>query len=151
MSRLRLSRYVRAVSAAFAASVCALPAHSQTLGLAPSHDVSLWRVVSALLFCCALGAAGAFALKVRMRNRPMAQGKVSLDWRQLVGNLRLGARAAGEGTGRLKVVETVRLGYQVEVSLLECDGKAMVIVTSPHGAFVADPEAPVPDKTGSPS
>jgi len=127
-----------------------MPACAQTLGLAPSHDVSLWRVVGALLFCCALGAAGAFALKYRMRNAaPVARGKARFDWRQLAGDLRLGARPAAQEPGRLQVVETVRLGYQVEVNLLECDGKGIVIVTSPHGAFVANPDAP--DKTGKPS
>ena len=131
-------------------AVAALPAHGQTLGLAPSHDVSVWRVVAALLFCCALGAAGAFALKFRLRNgAPVARGKARLDWRQLVGDLRIGARTGGNEVGRLKLVETVRLGYQVEVNLLECDGKSIVIVASPHGAFVAGQDAP--EKAGNPS
>lgn len=150
MLRFRPQSHFPKAFAIIAAGAAAFPACAQTLGLAPNHDVSPWRVVGALLFCCALGAAGAFALKFRMRRAaPVARGGAKLDWRRLVGDFRLGTRAAEDGTGRLKVVETVRLGYQVEVNLLECDGKGIVIVTSPHGAFVANPDGP--DKTGGPS
>ncbi|WP_443751381.1 hypothetical protein [Asticcacaulis solisilvae] len=133
-----------------AGGAMALPARAQTLGLAPSHDVSPWRIVGALLFCCALGAAGAFALRYRMRTGAgPAPARTAPDWRRLVANFRFAALPAAEAPGRLKLVETVRLGYQVEVNLMECDGKTLVIVTSPHGAFVADPDAP--GKSGIPS
>jgi hypothetical protein len=150
MARFHRHSHIRKALAVLAAGMAAMPAYAQTLGLAPSHEVPMWRVVGALLFCCALGAAGAFALKYRMRNAaPMARGTARFDWRQLAGDLRLGPRPAAQDPGRLKVVETVRLGYQVEVNLLECDGKSIVIVASPHGAFVAGQDAP--DKAGTPS
>jgi len=126
----------------------AAPVHAQTLGLAPSHEVSLWRVVGALVFCLILGAAGAFALRFRMRAKAsVAPARTVADWRQLVAGLGIGARPAAETAGRLKLVETVRLGYQVEVNLVECDGKPLVIVVSPHGAVITDPDAP--GKSGS--
>ncbi len=149
MPSFRPKRCLWHTLAAVAAGAAALPAQAQTLGLAPSHDVSPWRVVGALLFCCALGAAGAFALRFRMRTKASAPTRAAPDWRQLVANFRFGAQPAAEAAGRLKLVETVRLGYQVEVNLMECDGKTLVIVTSPHGAFVADPDAA--GKSGSPS
>jgi hypothetical protein len=97
-----------------------------------------------------LGAAGAFALRFRMRAKaPPVPARAVPDWRQLVAGLGIGTRPAAETAGRLKLVETIRLGYQVEVNLMECDGKPLVIVVSPHGAFVADPDAP--GKSGSPS
>lgn len=141
--------YLRMAVAVLAGCAVALPVHAQTLGLAPSHDVSPWRIVGALLFCCALGAAGAFALRYRLRGKTAAPARTAPDWRQLIASLGVGAKPAAEGGGRLRLVETVRLGYQVEVNLMECDGKTMVIVASPHGAFVADSNAP--DKSGSPS
>ena len=52
----------------------------------------------------------------------------------------------------MQVVETVRLTNQVDVSLVECDGDAVMIVTSPHGAFVVNRDAPsktAPIKTGT--
>lgn len=142
--------HLRKVLAAIAAGAVALPVQAQTLGLAPSHEVSPWRVVGALLFCCVLGAAGAFALRFRTRGKAaIATGRAMPNWRQLVADFRIGIKPAAEGAGRLRLVETIRLGYQVEVNLMECDGKTLVIVTSPHGAFVADPNAPV--QAGSPT
>lgn len=121
----------------------AMPLRAQTLGLAPTHDVSLWRVIGALLFCCLLGAAGALAL--RYRTRGSASGGrtgTTANWRQLVANFSIRTKPADEGASRLQLIRTVRLGYQVDVNLLECDGKTIVIVASPHGAFVANADAP---------
>lgn len=149
-------KYWRETLAVLAAGLAGLPARAQTLGLAPAHDISPWRVVGALLFCCVLGAAGALALRYRLRgtaSRPRAaargRGLAAVDWRQAMAGFALKTRTATKEVGRLQVVETVRLGYQVEVNLLECDGKSLVIVTSPQGAFVANPDAP--GGTGAPS
>jgi len=120
-----------------------LPVHAQTLGLAPVHEVSPWRVIGALLFCCVLGAAGAFALWYRTRGQALVgRNAKPVTWRNLIANFGAKTKVDDEGAGRLRLVGTVRLGYQVDVNLLDCDGKSVVIVTSPHGAFVADPDAP---------
>ncbi len=125
------------------ASLAAIPAAAQTLGQAHEPEISLWRVVGALVFCCLLGAAGALALKYRMQGRPV-RGKV-LDMKnlgQVAASLGLRARREDGPPARLQVIETVRLSYQVEVSLLECDGVSVMLVTSPHGAFVVNRDAP---------
>lgn len=130
----------------------AWPVHAQTLGLAPDHDISPWRIVGALLFCCVLGALGALALRYRLYGKIPIAGKTKANanpWPQLIAGLSLRTKPASTGTERLKLVETVRLGYQVEVNLLDCDGRSLVVVTSPHGAFIANPDAP--DGIGKPS
>jgi len=132
------------------ACAASLPAQAQTLGLAPSHEVSPWRIVGALLFCCVLGLAAALALRFRMRGKAMpTQGLKAVNWRQFMADFGVGTKTSSAGAGRLRLIETARLGYQVEVNLLECDGKSIVVVTSPHGAFVANPDAP--DRAGNPS
>jgi len=122
-------------------------ASAQTLGLASSPEVSWWRVVGALVFCCLLGGAGALALRYRLQGqkahvrtfdaKTLSQLFTGLNFRRL---------PADGAPARLRLIETVRLSYQVDVSLLECDGVGVMIVTSPHGAFVVDRDAPA--KTG---
>ncbi len=143
-------KHIGRAPAVLCASAASLPAHAQTLGLAPSHEVSPWRILGALVFCCVLGLAAALALRFRMRGKAApTQGLKATNWRQFMADFGLGTKTSSAGAGRLRVIETVRLGYQVEVNLLECDGKGIVIVTSPHGAFVANPDAP--DRAGNPS
>ena len=150
MSPFRPRKYLGPAWGALLVAVAATPACAQKLGLAPAHEVSPWRIVGALLFCCVLGIAGAFALQFRLRGKaPKLQGMKPANWRALLAGFGTAGRSTGAGAGRLRVIETVRLGYQVEVNLLECDGKGIVIVTSPHGAFVANPTAP--DAPGSAS
>lgn len=122
------------------AGFAATPAAAQALGQAHEPEISLWRVVGAVVFCCLLGAAGALALKYRMRGRAApARGFDGKALRQLVAGITF-RPTAGDTSTRLKVVETVQLGCQVDVSLLDCDGAAVMIVTSPHGAFVVNPK-----------
>lgn len=129
--------YGLAVAAPFGLIATSLAA--QTLGQAHEPEISLLRVIGALLFCCLLGAAGALALKYRLRGRPSpGRGLDGKMLSQLVAGLSFRATATDAPDARLRVVETVRLGYQVEVSLLECDGGTVVIVTSPQGAFVVN-------------
>jgi len=119
-------------------------ASAQTLGLATGPEVSWWRVIGALVFCCLLGAAGALALRYRLQGRRPAAARINPQTlSQLFAGLDFRRRPADAAAVRLRVIETVRLGYQVEVSLLECDGEGVMIVTSPHGAFVVNRDAPV--------
>ena len=124
-------------------AVTSLPVYAQTLGQAGGPEISWWRIIGAFLFCCLLGVAGAFALKYRMRRQGVAGKPVAFDPRVLSGLFEMFQGKASKGGGdeaRLKVLSTVRLGYQVEVSLLECDGKTVMIATSPQGAFVINPD-----------
>ncbi|TMJ18113.1 MAG: hypothetical protein E6G94_00680, partial [Alphaproteobacteria bacterium] len=48
--------------------VAASPAAAQTIGQASGGpDISIWRVLGALLFCLLLAAGAAFALRTRLR------------------------------------------------------------------------------------
>jgi len=142
MIRFRSRTGLWSALAAVGAGAAAMPARAQTLGLAPNHDISLWRVVGALVLCCLLGFAGALALRFRTRGKALPVRRLNpADWRQLLAGFGARTNATEEGAERLRLVGTVRLGYQVEVNLLECDGKTLVIVASPQGAFVAAPEA----------
>jgi len=138
------------IAATLAIGFAGWPAHAQTLGLAPTHEVSPWRVVGALVFCCALGGAGALALRYRLRRGSMpSQVARGVNWRTFVSNFAVRPKAIESEARRLRLVETVRLGFNVEVNLLDCDGKSLVVVTSPHGALVAHPDAAA--KTGEAS
>lgn len=156
MTRFPISRLAGRAGPAILAGLAALPACAQNLGLGGSSpEIPLWRVVGALFFCCLLGAVGALALRYRLRNRAgrAPRANMRLVDEQTVGRLMaaLGLKGPkGEAAPtRLQLIETVRLSYQVEVSLVECDGVGVMIVTSPHGAFVVNRDAPT--KTGSAS
>ncbi len=137
-----MMRAVPGMLSAGGLAVTSLPVYAQTLGQAGSPEISWWRIIGAFLFCCLLGVAGAFALRYRMRRQGVAGKPVAFDPRVLTGLFEIfqGKADKGEGEARLKVLSTVRLSYQVDVSLLECDGKTVMIVTSPQGAFVVNPD-----------
>ncbi|MGE5566075.1 MAG: flagellar biosynthetic protein FliO [Parcubacteria group bacterium] len=104
-----------------AALAAARPVCAQTLGQATGPDVSWWRVLAALLLCLALGVAGAYALRARMgvRNAPQ------LPWR-------LGSAP----TKRLRIIESARVGQQVDVCLIACDDREHLIAVSPQAIQV---------------
>lgn len=113
------------------------PALAQALGQGSGAPIAWWRVFSATTLCLLLGVAGVLALKARRDGAPLSLAPLDpRTWR---------ARLAATPTEarRLKVEETVRLGHQVEVSLLICDDQTVLIATSPHGAFVVTPGAGV--------
>ena len=102
------------LSGAATSAACA-----QSLGHAPDDDISLWRVGIALLLCLALAVAGAFLLRARMGYGP------------LISFLPKGAR-------RLKLIETLRLGRVATLSIVECDGKELLLVNSDeHAELIA--------------
>ena len=131
-------------------SLAGRPAQAQTLGLAHGPEISWWRVVAALVFCCLLGGAGALALRYRLRGRkPDIRLFNAESWRHLIAGLGIKSKATDEAPSRLKLLQTVHLSYQVDVSLLECDGAIVMIATSPHGAFVVNRDAPVKAEAAS--
>lgn len=109
-------------SLSFAALAAGWPAaaFAATLGQAPEDDVSIWRVVAALFLCMVLAVGGAFALRVRNGNGrpisfPFLRAKVDR---------------------RLKLVETLRIGSHVDLSIVSFDGSELLIASSAHGAEV---------------
>jgi flagellar biogenesis protein FliO len=97
------------------------PACAQTLGRAAGPDIAWWRVLAALLLCLVLGVAGAYALRARLGVGTVPQ----VPWR-------LGSAPAK----RLRIIESVRVGQQVEVCLIACDGREHLIAVSPHAIEV---------------
>ncbi len=100
--RLRLPA---AIFCTFAATTAA----AQTLGRADSDDVSVWRVVAAFALCVVLAVAAALVLRARLGYLPQL----------------------GRGRPRrLRLVETLRLGRQVSLSIVACDGDEMLLLSS---------------------
>ena len=115
----------------FMLAVALLPgaAAAQKLGQGGGEEISAWRVVGALLLClllCLLLAlGGAWALKMRM------SGGSALP-RPLIA--RLGAQGR-----RLHLVESLRLGAQVDLCIVSCDGRELLVAASSHGAQLLKP------------
>jgi flagellar biogenesis protein FliO len=115
-----------------AALLAAAPAAAQRLGQGTGTEVPIWRVLGALLFCLLLAVAAAFFLRRRM------SGAMPLG---------LGGRAR-----RLQLVETIRLSHQVDLCLVRCDDRELLLAATPHGAapVAADLPAPPPARDPSP-
>jgi flagellar biogenesis protein FliO len=88
-------------------------ANAQLLGQGAEDGVSVWRVIAALLLCLALGTVGIFALRSRLGLR---NGLAALQF--------------GRSAGRLKLIETLRLGPQTSLHLIDIDGNEMLITSS---------------------
>lgn len=104
----------------------AAPALAQTLGQAPTVHVAWWRVIGSFLLCIALAAGGAFALRARL-GLPM--------------------KVIGASPRRMRLLETLRLSHQVDLCLVSCDGREIMIAASPRGAELLDtaPAAEAPE------
>ena len=115
--------------AILAAVSLAGPAFAQKIGQASDTDVSSWRVIGALVLCLALAAGAALALKTKIRG---------------------GAPILGPGARRLQLLETQRLSHQVDICLLKCDERHILIAATPHGAIVISgdhqPSSPTPSQ-----
>ncbi len=94
-------------------------AFAQRLGGAPSADISWWRVIGALVICLALAAAVAYAMRSRLGGAlaPMLS-PIKTDERHL------------------KLVESLRLSHQIDVCLVDCEGRRLLIAASPQGAVL---------------
>jgi len=87
-----------------------------------SPDISMIRILAALLVC--LAAAFALALVIRARKgaiRPLAKGWLS------------GAIA---GSRRIAVVETRRATPYADICLVRCDGEEYLLLCGPSGQLV---------------
>ncbi len=88
---------------------------AQKLGQGGDDDISIWRVVAALLLCMVLAVAGAYVLKSgAVRGLP---------------TFSLAKRAR-----RLQLVESLRIGSQVDLCIVTCDGRELLVASSAHGA-----------------
>jgi flagellar biogenesis protein FliO len=85
-------------------------------------DIAWWRVGGALILCLALAVAAAYALRTRLRGG--AAPLLSRDER------------------RLRLIETLRIGHQVDVCLIACEGRKLLLAASPHGVVLLSSDAP---------
>lgn len=106
-----------------------LAAAGLTAALSDDHASSagppMWRVLAALGLCIALAVAGAWALKVRLAkgdSLPMQPG-MSLS-KLLMPTIPVVAK---QGGGAIEVLQTVKLGSQLELSLLSIEGQRYLI------------------------
>jgi flagellar biogenesis protein FliO len=91
----------------------AAPALAQRIGQGTGTEVPVWRVLGALALCLGLALAAAFVLRRRLGGPlPLAMGRAR----------------------RLQLVETVRLGPQVHLCLVSCDGTEFLVAASAQGA-----------------
>lgn len=116
---LRL-RAAAGVAAAFFA-LLSRPVIAQTLGHGIDDGISPWRVAGALLLCVVLAVAGAVILKYRMGYRRV---------------LPFGAKASR----RLRLVESLRFSHQIDLCIVDCDGRELLVLASAQGAqFLESP------------
>lgn len=114
-------------------ALCALLAEAaaaQTLGQGGSPDLPWWRVAGALALCLGLAFAGAFLLKARLGGGALPPALAKLKWPVAILSLPDGAPR------RLQLVETVRLSHQIDVCLIRCDDKYLLVAAGPHGVSV---------------
>lgn len=104
---------------------------AEHLGQGVDEGTSLWRVAGALLVCVAVAIVAALLLKRRMGG---------------------GASLFRPGTSRrMQMVECLRMGSQVSVCIVACDGEELLMSVSPQGAnLLRSISAPVSQDTGQP-
>jgi hypothetical protein len=136
-----LNRGLSAWAPAPVAAVLATPAFAQTLGQASDVHLSYWRVAAALLLCLALAAGAALALRARL-----AAGGRLPKLTEVLGKP-LGRRAATPGRP-IALLDRLRIGPQLEVCLLRCEGRQYLIAVSPNGTSVIDKDLPPAEPEG---
>ena len=95
-------------------------AQAAPLGQVGDDGVAWWRVAAALIFCLLLAVGGAFALRSRLGGG--------------VGVRRPTWLRAAQTTRRLELVETLRVKPQVDLLIVRCDGRQLLISASAQGA-----------------
>lgn len=112
---------LRAPLAAVMLWAVAAQARGQTLGQGASDDISLWRVLGALVLCLGLAVGAAYALRGRLRGGALP--------------------AFGTSDRRLRLVESVRLSHQTDICLMRRDGEEFLVAATAQGLVVIAPPA----------
>jgi hypothetical protein len=111
---------------------CAALANAGRLGRSASLDVSIARIVAALVICVIVAILAALLLRQRGRG---------LDLRGLFGRLEVGRRA-------IQVVETRRISQHADISLIRSGGKEYLLLLQAGSAQILS-EAELPPAGGS--
>lgn len=124
---------LRAGATALAVALWSAPAFAQKLGQGADDGISLWRVFAVLVLCLALAAFAAFTMKARMGG----------------GLPQFFTRVRGDR--RLQLVETLRLSHQIDLCVVACDGRELLVAASAQGVQLLQelpkagtPESPAP-------
>jgi len=104
----------------FAVMLAGQAAQAAPLGQVGDDGVAWWRVAAALIFCLLLAVGGAFALRARLGG---GGGAGRPTWLR-----------AAQTTRRLELVETLRVKPQVDLLIVRCDGRELLLSASAHGA-----------------
>ena len=112
---IRMSYFV-----GFGVMLAGQAAQAAPLGQVGDDGVAWWRVAAALIFCLLLAVGGALALRARLGGG--------------VGVRRPTWLRAAQTTRRLELVETLRVKPQVDLLIVRCDGRQLLISASAQGA-----------------
>lgn len=118
------------------ASVTASPvaASAGRLGGGSSPDISLIRILAALVLCALVAFAAVAIMKARS-GQPL---RFSIDnWRSIT----------VAAPRRVEIVETRRLSLHADVCLMRCDGQEYLLACGPGGVVVLDTKAVPPTST----
>ena len=112
-------RYLVGLVSSFAA-FAATPTQAQQLSGGGNVEISIIRILAALLIC--LAAAVALALAIRSRG-----GKAPINWRRF---------SSLSTSGRIRLIESQRLSLNAELCLVQCDGIEYLVISGPSGLHV---------------
>lgn len=100
-----------------AGAYAAMPAvaMAQRLGGAADTPISWWRVIAAFVICVLLALGAAFALRLRLK------GSLSPSTER-----------------RIRLVDSLRLTHQIDVCLVEVEGKSYIFGAGPSGIVRLD-------------
>ena len=112
---IRMSYFV-----GFGVMLAGQAAQAAPLGQVGDDGVAWWRVAAALIFCLLLAVSGAFALRTRLGGG--------------VGVRRPTWLRTPQTTRRLELIETLRVKPQVDLLIVRCDGRELLLSASAHGA-----------------
>lgn len=88
---------------------------AQTLGHGPDDQIVWWRVALALIFCLMLAVGAAFVIKAR------TSGQLAMP--------RFINPGRTSPARRLELVETLRLKPQLDLVIVRCDGRDLLLAT----------------------
>ncbi len=122
-SRRHRQSLARAVAGVCLVPLLVAPALAQTLGQGGDDGISTWRVVAVLILCLCLAVFAAVALRARL-----GSGKLPSFF------------GAARQARRLQLIETLRLSHQIDLCIVACDGREMLVAASARGARLLQPE-----------
>lgn len=107
-------------------------AQAQRLGGAASPDVSMTRVVLALVVCIIVALLATLLIRNRLGGRALSF-----------------LPRIASASARIRLIESRRVSPQAEVSLVECDGTQYLLLVAAGGTLLLSERPVVPPSSGS--